>query len=307
MKKPEEKLPLIVTTCSSSKRCRGRTRVDELPRGNLTSVARAWLASLRQQHDLVPAQNLYRGRAFALAREAARTMGADLGVISAGLGYVKGPTPVPSYDLTVRSYGPGSVLTRVEGEFRAQSWWQLVTKGPFATGLCSDAAERPLVLVCLSRAYASMVVGDLIDLVESEPSCLRIFGLSIEGCLPAILKKFVVPYDERLAGVGLAGTRVDFAQRALWDYVSYVAPLLSGNLEQERRIVARRLANGRRPPTRPQRRVDDSAIKALIPKLLPAIGANASRMLAHIRHREGFSCEQSRFARLFKEVRANAT
>ena len=49
-------------------------------------MAQAWLAALESEQGIAPAAVLYSGRAFALAREAADLIGADLGVISAGLG-----------------------------------------------------------------------------------------------------------------------------------------------------------------------------------------------------------------------------
>ncbi|GAU81827.1 hypothetical protein BIWAKO_01729 [Bosea sp. BIWAKO-01] len=63
---------------------------------------------------------------------------------------------------------------------------------------------------------------------------------------------------------------------------------------------------GARPkPSRPpQRRVDDAAVKDLILALAPAVGWRNSDMLAHLRHVAGVSCEQRRFATLFRAVKA---
>lgn len=251
---------------------------------------------------MTPAHNLYRGRAFGIARNAAKTTKSDLGIVSAGLGYVRGETPIPGYDLTVRPRGPGSVLVRVEGSFDVREWWRAVGRGRYAVDLASDAAKRPSILVCLSRSYARLIADDLQRVGEAAASRLRIFGLSISNALPASLRSAVLPYDERLSNVGRSGTRVDFSQRALADYLEHILPNTGFDLSAEKKLVEYRLSQGAASVTRPQRRVDDATIKALIERLLPSVGRQSSRMLAHIRRQEGLSCEQRRFADLFREV-----
>jgi hypothetical protein len=224
-------------------------------------------------------------------------------VISAGLGYVRGDTPIPSYDLTVRQRGPGSISARVTGEFSYQDWWNSVAVGPFASSLPAEGSpdRHSFILLCLSKDYARLVQRDLVEVAKAGIDRIRIFGLSIERALPDALRPAVLPYDERLGGLGNAGTRVDFPQRALLDYARNVASAM-GDIAKERELIRVRLDGGQRPHSRPQRRTDDANIKKLIVNLLPTIGPSRSRLLAHIRHEEGLSCEQSRFSNLFREV-----
>ncbi len=265
-------------------------------------MAKAWLALVDQERTLIRARDLYQGRAFSLAKWAAEAIKGDLGVISAGLGYVLGDTSIPSYDLTVRPSGPGSVVARIDGIFDPRAWWRSIARGPYSADLSSDSARRSLVLVCLSRTYAAMIADDLVEITASAPSSLRIFGLSVGGALPQTLRRFVLPYDERLSHIGRRGTRVDFPQRALADYVEHVAPVCGADLDEEREFIERRLSKGHLPVARQQRRADDATIKRLILELLPSVGPSSARMLAHIRHHEGLSCEQRRFTALFKQA-----
>lgn len=298
------KRPLVITTCSASKRCRSAVEVDGLPRGAQDAVADAWLRRIAVEPHLIPARDLYGGRAFGLALRATAQLGADLGVISAGLGYVRGNTPIPSYDLTIRNAGPGSVASRVNGGFDAKDWWRSIAGGPFANDIVTESAGRPLVLMCLSRAYAKMIEDGLLAIAARNSNALRVFGLSIDAALPESIRTCALPYDERLSYLGAAGTRVDFPQRALLDYVGHVAPR-RGNLEFDRSAVERRMgeAGWASSPERRQRRVDDATIRQLIADLFPSVGPSRARLLAYIRHKKGLSCEQRRFSKLYDAVR----
>jgi hypothetical protein len=187
-------------------------------------------------------------------------------------------------------------------------WWAAVKRGPFSSNLARDARGRERVLVCLSRAYATMVEKDLIAVSKFEGVDLRIFGLSIDPHLDEVLRPYVMPYDERLDGLGRPGTRVDFPQRALLDFVTRVAPENSGNLDADKRAVLARLAPvATVRPVREQRRLPDEDIRQRIANLIPKIGPASTRILRHLRDIEGVSCEQSRFASLFKSVKQEST
>ena len=295
--------PIVITTCSASKRYPNSIGINQLPRGTQKSTANAWLKTIARESQLIPARQLYAGRAFRLALRSAETIQADLGVISAGLGYIQADTLIPSYDLTVQAGGLGSVVKHIQGNFDAKNWWRSMAGSTFTVDIVSDLVNRPLVLMCLSRPYAKMIEDDLLAILKTEPTNLRIFGLSIGKVLPKALQDYILPYDERLNRLGLDGTRFDFSQRALLDYVEHLAPH-EGSLAFDRSTVEHRMAKGPQPytPERYPQRVDDSTIRKLIANLIPSLGLNRTRLLAHIRQEQGFSCEQQRFSRLYSEV-----
>ncbi|MGY4629846.1 hypothetical protein [Bradyrhizobium sp. USDA 4486] len=243
-----------------------------------------------------------------MAVEASTATSADLAILSAGLGYVGGETPIPGYDLTIRPSGPGSIASKITDGLDAARWWKAVKKGPFSADPIRDARGRARILVCLSKAYADMVETDLIAISRIEGLELRIFGLSLAEHLDEKLRPFVMPYDERLDFLGRPGTRVDFPQRALVDYVTHIAPMSAGNLEADRQAVADRLAPVLVTRTyRRQRRLPDAEIRALVADLIPKIGGASTRVLRHLRDVEQVSCEQSRFARIFNDVKRKTT
>lgn len=296
--------PLIVTLCSASKRQRGPA-ASSLAAGPQASVAAQWMRRLSAKNaDRVEATLLYKGSAFGLAGKAAKALGAELGVISAGLGYVKSNTVIPGYDLTVRkAESPGSVRRQVEGNFDPQLWWEAVSAGPFSSDFLDDVSGRPLILICLSRDYAEMVAADLERLAAVSPQ-LRIFGMSIAQHLPMSLRESTMPYDGRLDEIYRSGTRVDFAQRALLHYVEVVHPHAGASLELARQHVERLMSSvpARETIVKQERKGDDDLKELMRDQLLLNPRLSASGMLRWFRNEKGLSCEQGRCSKLFHEV-----
>ncbi|HEY3776830.1 MAG TPA: hypothetical protein VGL35_02100 [Rhizomicrobium sp.] len=292
---------LVVTTCTASKRSTPGAKVAGLQRGAQADVAKAWVEILKRQKPQLPAIELYRGRAFGLAKQAAADIAADFGVISAGLGYVTGTLTVPAYDITVRPKASSSVREYVERAFDPGAWWNAMSKGPFAADFKAELASHAGALLCLSKDYADMVAADLVAVARTGAH-LRIFGLSVDKHLPAELRRYVLPYDERLSKRGLSGTRVDFPQRALADYVQNIFGSYS-DLEIEREAVLKRLAAVTLPKHHKiQRRLSDDEVRSLILEASATVGKSRSRLLAHLRHARQSSCEQGRFFRLCNDV-----
>lgn len=291
---------LVITTCASRKRVSAEITFQQLQRSDQRSVQNEWLGLIDRASSSGPAAEMYRGRSFGLAIKAASSLDADIGVISAGLGYVRGRTEIPAYDLTLRAGAPGSVRDRVSDGFKPSDWWDALRKNRFSTRLSVDANGRPLVLVCLSSEYARMVRADLQEMADAGAN-VRIFGLNISSALPQSLSEYVLPYDERLSAVGLTGTRVDFPQRALLHYVSHVHPS-SQDLAGDIRQVEAALAGVQRAPTQVRERQSDDAIKTRIRALMREFGGKRTRILQHLRRAENVPCEQGRFSALYAEV-----
>jgi hypothetical protein len=291
---------LVITPCSAGKRHPPGPRAALLNRSSQSAVEAEWLALLEGASAAGRADSMYRGRAFGFAVQSASIIGGDLGIISAGLGYVTGQCEIPSYDLTLRARIDGSVRDRVTGSFEPTAWWRAMQGGRFSSSLSADVSGRPLVLLCLSRNYATMVGDELMEIARSEHN-IRIFGLNISPALPRDLVKFVLPYDERLTSIGAMGTRVDFPQRALLHYVSAIHQTAS-SLDEDLDRVRRSLAGVARQAARVQRREGDDSIKVRIKALIPKLGAGQAKILQHLRHVENVSCEQGRFSKLFAAV-----
>ena len=69
-----------------------------LTAGTQADLAKQWMAVAQSLPRTGPAANLYSGRAFSLARDAAMLTATPLFIISAGLGLVEAETPLPEYE-----------------------------------------------------------------------------------------------------------------------------------------------------------------------------------------------------------------
>jgi hypothetical protein len=158
-----------------------------------------------------------------------------------------------------------------------------------------------LVVMALSQPYARMLASSLDALPSSAIARLRILGANLCPILPARLSRSVLPYDERLHGI-LPGTRSDFAQRALFHFVSSgLVKKPAGDAAVHRDWVLNALSRKKAPVKKQRERLRDEDILALIERHLPRT-TGVGRMLRVLRDHEGVACEQARFSRLYSEA-----
>jgi hypothetical protein len=113
-----------------------------------------------------------------------------------------------------------------------------------------------------------------------------------------------MPYDDRLESVqNYAGTRSDFAQRALRHYVeTLVATPMA--LEDARTEVSAALAlRSRRTRECGMRMTDDEIRKVLAAQWAQHAG-RSTRLLRYLRDEARISCEQKRFSRIWQALAA---
>lgn len=292
---------VVITTCShrkSAKPTRAATP-SSLSRGNQSTVAAHWTAKVGELPRCRSADTFYAGRAFGLAKEAAKLSAARFYILSAGLGIVPASRSIPAYGLTVSAGHGQSVLRKILGEFDPAEWFSSLLTTVYSDEW-SDVAGRKSgrILVALSRPYAEMIGASLADAPPKMFERLRIFGVSLEAALPANLHAAIAPYDERLNAI-FPGTRTDFAQRAMLHFARSVAIKPSQGREDDFAAVRSSLKSLKLPRLVQRTRLTDEEILAVIKKRL-RMQSGAARMLVALRHEEGVACEQSRFGRLYR-------
>lgn len=296
---------LVVTSCSSRKALRPfpLLRAETLPFGRLAEVGLEWKARVSNAEPHLPASALYRGRGFSLAAAAAKEAGGTLRVVSAGLGLIDGDCPIPAYGLTVSSGYADSVLSRITGPVTAADWWHAVRERDARK---IDEGRTDLVLVAMSSVYLRMITDELANTDSFREGRLRIFtGAAVDDVDPR-LRNFVLGYDERLDGPKspLPGTKADFAQRALHNFVSKILSTSpSGSVKEHKQRVEDAQVHWTLPIRRVAQRKPDVEIKALISRHWVQIGGNAVRMHQFLRNDLAVACEQRRFRALFEQVR----
>lgn len=297
---------MVVSNCTSRKR-----RADEaLQFGRemlgptLEGTAHRWRSALVRHNPRLLARDLYIGRAMAEAKHVAVMLEAPLYVASAGLGLVSGDDDVAPYDLTASGAQGGlqEVLRRFDAT--AAHWWSLLCRGRGIAHLL-EKHPRAVLLAALPATYVGMVVRDLCDAPASALKRLRLFTSQVGASeLPGKLAGTVMPYDERLESIpGYAGTRADFPQRAMRHFVEQLGGRAL-SLAQAHAAVKEALRSHEVPRSVERQRVDDDAIKALIRLQWRVTGGRGSVLLRYLRDDARIACEQGRFARLWREVRA---
>jgi hypothetical protein len=305
MRLPTGIVSALMVPCSSRKRIRS-DRVScavSLPISQQSDLETAWLERVSELPKSCKAKDLYGGRGFQLALRTSAVSCAPLYAVSAGLGLVSAETIVPSYGITVSGKGDESIGTRVFGQFDPASWWSAISLGPYSTSIASvfENSGSGLVVMALSQPYARMLAPALSSLPDVAIERLRILGSNLVQFLPQRLAATAMPYDDRLEAV-VAGTRSDFAQRALLHFVSnglVVVP--NGDLKAHREWVTSALAGKRRPVRKQRVRLADEDILGLIKQNLSTT-ISIGRLLRILRDQEGVACEQARFSRLYRQA-----
>lgn len=298
---------LILTNCTNRKKGRGDdvAQFRGIAPGSLCAVVKQWGALLGVSREQAPACEVYCGRSFTEALAATTQVGAELSVVSAGLGLVRAHTCIPNYSATISPGSDDSILTKMTG-VTASSWWNaLMAESRFSETTGPEEFDR--IWIALSGPYLEMIKLTLQSWVTGGFEGLRIF--SKPTLLPAELIPFALPYDDRLNDPKgqIPGTEGDFAQRALAHFSKLALRDRPTSIEEDFVTVQSSLF-GLIAPQRPIRQPKtDPEIRKIIRTEAGVIGWNSSKMLRHLRDELDIACEQKRFQKLFKAEMSEAT
>lgn len=295
---------MIISPCSNRKKAsidEGLHAAKLLP-GTLSDVAEQWRSSLASTAKPYTATNLYCGRSFSDANWSAQAIGVPHYIVSAGLGVVGPDDAIPSYAMTTAGSSDENVLRKCPTGTMASDWWKTAFPNGVLAGLISKTHSK--VLLALPSVYLEMIKDELLSLSVSDLSRVRIITGASEPVVSTKLRELILPYDSRLDGPDspIPGTKSDFASRALRHFISLTDAGSEGSLTVDKQIVVKALT-GLRTPVRPKRtRLSDCEIqKALIAQWRHVQG-NRNKLLRYLRDELLVSCEQSRFARLAREI-----
>lgn len=293
----------IVTNCTQRKAGRHRVDVAVLPEcASLPRLAQAWRRAIGTASADMAAESLYQGRSIVDTAAAAAALGAPWYVVSAGLGLIRHDQPVPAYECTVAAGTDLDRRLRAVG-CHVPQWWNALTETSPAP-LSRLIAKAP-TLLALPSGYLRLVQDDLAQVTPARARSLRIFT-SAAGVqfLPRHLQGCVMPYDDRLESVrGYAGTRSDFAQRALRHFVE-VLQATEMPLEESHETVAASLAHRRRRHRATGQRMTDDEILKVLEAQWTRHSGSSTKLLRYLRDEARISCEQKRFSRLWQGLSA---
>lgn len=292
----------VVTNCTARKKA-GAPLVQFFPKGEgIQQIAEDWRSSLEAEPTRLQAGQLYVGRSILEARNVSRELGAQLFIVSAGIGLVNSDEVIPGYDISASGKGTELATMLTRHGVSKSDWWHLLVAGKGLGWLLREHPDATLLL-SLPSEYLDMVREDLNSASPCELSRVRVFtssaGRKKIGEIPGLQ---LLPYDERLESIaGYAGTRSDFPQRALKHFVSRLKGHLLPIDEATRAVIAA-LSNFQLKATPNRRRLADEEIRELIRRAWEDFGGNSSKLLRHLRDTERVACEQARFSRLRRQV-----
>ena len=295
---------MIVTGCSRRKKASINPLLHPgyLIAGSVSDVAMQWTALITSAPRTHRAASLYAGRSFTDAVWSAQAAHLPHIIISAGLGIVEAEQEIPAYALTTVGATDENVLSKCPLGTRPVDWWRAAFPDAPLKSMISQAPGR--VHLALSKTYLEMVFDDLQQLEDSSLQQLRIFTGADETLKGSRFESNILPYDARLDGPDshLPGTRSDFASRALRHFTTLTLGQPDTDLADDRALVESALSSMRRPVLPKRERRSDEEIRAELIAVWAAMQGNRQRMLRHLRDTLLISCEQSRFARIAREL-----
>lgn len=301
--------PLVITNCTSRKRAAGSpVRLTTPARlASLAELAARWKRLVTTAPAQTAAGDLYVGRAMTEAKFVCREIGAELCIVSAGLGLVHERHMVPNYDVSASARHSVLVGALRESGNEMSEWWIELTRKISGRGINEvvRADCRRLVFVALPASYLRLVSRDLAAIEPKFAENLRILT-SEAGAMevPAHLRDCVLPYTEQLESIdGFGGTRAEFPQRAL----RHFAVALSGSslsLPHAHAAVRECLSRFKHRHVPKRQRKTDEEIADLIRQGWADCVGSSTKLHRYIRDERIVACEQSRFREIWHQVRA---
>lgn len=299
----------VVTNCTSRKRLLS----DPITLGPVSlgastqAIVQDWMQTLAPKDANHVVSSLYVGRSISEASWVAKSLEADLYVISAGVGLVHQHDKVPAYDLTFAD--PAAPLATALAKVGATptDWWFALHAARIGRGLIADLVRKAvggLVMLASPSGYLEMVAPDLDALPDRELERIRIFTSTAgASALPERIRRVAMPYDERLESLhNYAGTRTDFPQRAMRHFVETMGAHQL-DLTDAKRAVLTALADLELRATPNRARLPDDAIARLLHMNWDDHRGSSSRLLRFLRQHEGVACEQGRFRDIWRSVK----
>lgn len=297
----------LVTTCTNRKRVPVPLALCArvLPSAEKSIVQRAWLDCISKATCLMHAEDLYCGRGFFEIKKAARAIGGEFSVISAGLGLISSRKLIPSYSITISGAAEDNIIDKIGKEFFVpEEWWYTInlysgTANPLAKLIRSKS--DCIFVISVSSSYWTLIAQDLRCLSSEDFERVRIVGLA-EGTVPAWARNSILPYDSRFNGPDspLPGTLSDYPQRLCVHYISQVLPVCG--LQDDQAHVRKLMSSMRAPSMLDRKRLTDDALRELMRNRLSDGGISGAQMLRWLRDEQLVACEQGRCANLYKQV-----
>ena len=272
---------------------------------HLEAFSTAWVNKIQRASELETARATYGGRTFTESLSASDQLGAELYVISAGLGLVHAEDRIPHYNLTVSS-GDGSINPWLASRgYMPSDWWSILNqKLNKSYPIFNLAKKNTGLILVLPSTYLDLISSEFPFLNdEIREKIFIITSTAGQQRLPIELKSRCLPYDERLNGSKeYQGTRNDFPQRALKHLVNEI-DFQNNPINTTQKKILDYLKSHEKPIIPTRIKLDDQQIKQLIQKNWSHCEGKRGSLHRFLRDTLLVACEQKRFGNLWNEVK----
>jgi len=307
----------ILVTCTKRKRwdSPARLRLGTVGRGSPDDVARRWVQRLdKTAAQKVLANSLYAGDHWQVAASmpaAAASCGvkAQLWVLSAGYGLISGSVAIAPYSATFSAGHPDEVLARFNERCGAEAmreWWAALTRwpGPDANAprTIADLARRnahvPIVVIA-SPKYLAAAQDDLLRArtALADPATLIVVSAGARGRGP--LADNMIACSARFQSA-LGGALMSLNARVARSVVEK-GPPYPWTVTGFQNLLEAPPTDEPRDQTPNRQTVTDDDVRGYVRNALRDNPKARHTALLRLYREAGYSCEQKRFGRLFKQ------
>jgi hypothetical protein len=312
----------IIASCTLSKSQRPVFRLGANAGEAWQPAAKRWHAQLDSPGRTTSARALYKGLHWQLilgceSIAAAAGIKTDLWVISAGRGFMHVNDPVISYSATFAPQSPDSIHglnwpDQYASKERSRRWWDRLSRlfgqhsGRQLTALAEDPGD--LVVFVIPRDYYGAIEHEILALrAKGVNTVVACAGLNrVLATVHPGLRDVILPLGDRSKqldpSLDLPNTTLNAAFCA-WLLREHRDSLFGPTATFFAELQAdydRLLPLAKRPPVS----LSDPEILTYIEKHYEPSNSSATRLLRRLR-KEGRSCEQFRFGRLYKQFLKN--
>ena len=235
---------------------------------------------------------------------------AELWVLSAGYGLIRGTAMVVPYSATFSVGHPDEVVARFHDSSNTglvRQWWDALSKwegpdknAPRTVAAIAAANPRSPIIVVASPKYVSAALDDLLAARDAlaDPCSLIVVSAGCRGKGP--LSANMIDCSARLQKT-LGGALMSLNARVARNLIENALPsswTVSGFQELLRNIPAAESVCDR--PTRVA--ATDDYVRQYVKNALRTAPTSRHTTLLRLFREAGFACEQKRFGRLFMEV-----
>lgn len=296
---------LIISNCTNRKSSKlEKTQPSPLmyEASNADQFIDDWFKILNSNSNKKPAISVYKGRSVSEIIHAKKYLDAEIFFLSAGLGIVKEDDLIPNYDLTISEGNNSLKPLLAKWLIDEGAWWEKLNKESLNNDFINQTEGT--IFIALPHAYLKMLIPTLVKMDNHKLKNIRLFlhPISYKN-LPNKLKHCYMPYNYKIDNSPFSGTKVDYCQRCLHHFVKYIYKTEQNTTSAADSVKTFIDELPPLPPKIKRMQVSDSDINKIILEGWDSCKGQSSKILRYIRDDRKIACEQSRFQKLWRNIK----